>query len=79
MVEGMLHRPHFYTHTHTRIACFSESPVPGPPGVRVCSLAQIPPFSLLPQMLLDMAGGNGLVHESVSVDNPGIFTRAEFG
>ena len=38
-----------------------------------------PPFSLLPQMLLDMAGGNGLVHESVSVDNPGIFTRAEFG
>jgi hypothetical protein len=26
-----------------------------------------------------MAQGNGLVHESVNVDNPGAYTRPEFG
>jgi meiotically up-regulated gene 157 (Mug157) protein len=30
-------------------------------------------------MLLKMAEGNGLVHESVHVDRPGSFSRAEFG
>lgn len=31
------------------------------------------------KMLLKMAKGNGLVHESVNVDNPTMFSRPEFG
>jgi hypothetical protein len=31
------------------------------------------------QDLLLMAKGNGLVHESVEVNNPGAYTRPEFG
>ncbi len=30
-------------------------------------------------MFLQMSAGNGLVHESVSVENPTAFSRAEFG
>ncbi|GAX78463.1 hypothetical protein CEUSTIGMA_g5902.t1 [Chlamydomonas eustigma] len=35
--------------------------------------------SELLKMILEMASGNGLVHESVNVDTPQHFTRAEFG